>query len=169
MATCIQVGGCILSKGTASPQTCDVGSPLACCWASVVDGGPTANQRWPNVSFLLGWAIDAAGLCVLVHTMIADHFHDFHVYVVITARLSLKLNDLELKGSAANDGATDPLTSRSRGYLARGDFLSSGLSSPRQRPCARQSYWPAQQRMPRDTAERISELRPTEREEPIVK
>ena len=81
----------------------------------------------------------------------------------------MKLNDLELKGSATNDGATDPLTSRSRGYLARGDFLSSGLSFPRPRPCARQSYWPAQQRMPHDTAERISELRPTEREEPIVK
>ena len=76
MATCIQVDGCILSKGTASLQTCDVGSTLACCWASVVDGGPTANQRWPNVSFLLGWAIDAAGLCVLVHTIFADHFHD---------------------------------------------------------------------------------------------
>ena len=49
---------------------------LVCCWASVVDSGPTANQRWDNVSSLLGWAIDAAGQCVLVHTMIADNFHE---------------------------------------------------------------------------------------------
>ena len=24
------------------------------CWANVVDGGPTVNQRWANISCLLG-------------------------------------------------------------------------------------------------------------------
>ena len=27
------------------------------CWASVADGGPTLNQRWVNVSCLLGYSL----------------------------------------------------------------------------------------------------------------
>ena len=27
------------------------------CWAAVYDGGPTLNQQWPNVLFLLGFSL----------------------------------------------------------------------------------------------------------------
>ena len=35
-------------------QNRDVGPTLVYCWADVVDGGPTVNQRWADVSCLLG-------------------------------------------------------------------------------------------------------------------
>ena len=38
-------------------QTLDAGPTLVYCWASVVDGGRTVNQRWANVSCLLGYYI----------------------------------------------------------------------------------------------------------------
>ena len=37
-----------------SQQTWDDGPTLVYCWPSVVDGGPTVNQRWAHVSCLLG-------------------------------------------------------------------------------------------------------------------
>ena len=43
----------LLVVGDASQQTGDVGPALVYCWATVVDDGPTANQRWANVSCLL--------------------------------------------------------------------------------------------------------------------
>ena len=39
----------------SSWQTWDVDPTLFYCWANVVDGGPTVNQRWANVSCLLGY------------------------------------------------------------------------------------------------------------------
>ena len=35
-------------------QTWEAGPALVYCLASVVDGGPTVNQRWANVTCLLG-------------------------------------------------------------------------------------------------------------------
>ena len=35
-------------------QTRDIEAMLGQCWADVVDGGPTLNQHWFNVSCLLG-------------------------------------------------------------------------------------------------------------------
>ena len=35
----------------SSQQTWNIGPTLVYCWANVVDGGPTVNQRWANVSF----------------------------------------------------------------------------------------------------------------------
>ena len=43
-----------LSKGGFTQQTRDIESLLVQCWASVVDGGPTLNQQWLNVSCVLG-------------------------------------------------------------------------------------------------------------------
>ena len=37
-----------------SQQTWDVWPTLVYCWANLVDGGPTVNQRWANVSCFLG-------------------------------------------------------------------------------------------------------------------
>ena len=34
-------------------QTWDVGPTPLCCWATVCDASPTANQRWANISCLL--------------------------------------------------------------------------------------------------------------------
>ena len=46
------------SEGMFSPvrsqETRDIEALLVQCWASVVDGGPTLNQQWLNVSCLLG-------------------------------------------------------------------------------------------------------------------
>ena len=41
--------------GTYTQQTWDVGPTLVYCWANVVDGGSTVNQRWANVSCLLAY------------------------------------------------------------------------------------------------------------------
>ena len=39
----------------ATQQTWEVGQALVYCWANVIDGGPTINQRnWASVSCLLG-------------------------------------------------------------------------------------------------------------------
>ena len=38
----------------AAQETWNVGATLVYCWASVEDGGPAVNQRWANVSRLLG-------------------------------------------------------------------------------------------------------------------
>ena len=38
----------------ATQQTRDIHPLLVQFWASVVDGGPTLNQQWVNVSYLLG-------------------------------------------------------------------------------------------------------------------
>ena len=46
-----------LSQRLTFAETWDVGSTLVYCWAHVVDGGPTVNQRWANVSCLLGWRL----------------------------------------------------------------------------------------------------------------
>ena len=35
-------------------QTRDIEPLLVQCWASVVDGGPTLNQQWLNLSSSLG-------------------------------------------------------------------------------------------------------------------
>ena len=39
---------------TKPQQTPDIEQMLVQCWADVVDGGPTLNQHWFNVSCLLG-------------------------------------------------------------------------------------------------------------------
>ena len=49
---------CLPSIAVVSQQTGDIEPLFDQCWASVVDGGPTLNQQWFNVSCLLG-------LCVL--------------------------------------------------------------------------------------------------------
>ena len=38
-----------------SQQTWVVGPTLVYCWPTVYDAGQTVNQRWVNVSCLLGW------------------------------------------------------------------------------------------------------------------
>ena len=40
--------------GFPAQQTRDIGPKLIYCWANVGDGGATVNQRWANVSCLLG-------------------------------------------------------------------------------------------------------------------
>ena len=42
------------SDTMGSRQTRDIEPLLDQCWASVVDGGPTLNQQWLNVSCLVG-------------------------------------------------------------------------------------------------------------------
>ena len=46
----------LVQRQRRSQQTRDVEPLSVQCWASVVDGGPTLNQQWLNVSSLLGWA-----------------------------------------------------------------------------------------------------------------
>ena len=40
----------LLVSNAGSQQTWDVDPALVYCWASVVNGGPTVNQRWANAS-----------------------------------------------------------------------------------------------------------------------
>ena len=40
-------------RSTTAEQTRDIEPMLDQCWADVVDGGPTLNQHWFNVSCLL--------------------------------------------------------------------------------------------------------------------
>ena len=35
-------------------KTCDAGLTLVYCWVNVVDGGQAVNQRWVNVSCMMG-------------------------------------------------------------------------------------------------------------------
>ena len=44
----------LIRPNVTGQQTRDIEPLLVHCWASVVNGGPTLNQQWPNVSCLLG-------------------------------------------------------------------------------------------------------------------
>ena len=44
----------LVRRYTTAQQTGDVGPALVHCWTTVYDVGPKVNQRWTNVSCLLG-------------------------------------------------------------------------------------------------------------------
>ena len=52
-------------------QTRDVDPMLVHCWVDVVDGGPTVNQHWVSVSYLLGNACHARAF---VELPLSTHF-----------------------------------------------------------------------------------------------
>ena len=60
MYKCMHVYACMVSiwselyGWSGAQQARDVDSILVWCWASFVDGGPTANQHWVNISCLPG-------------------------------------------------------------------------------------------------------------------
>ena len=43
------------TRKEVSQQIWDAGPMLVCCCPDVVDGGPTSNQHWVTVSYLLGY------------------------------------------------------------------------------------------------------------------
>ena len=54
-ATSTRVNGNVWRQLRGHPQkTWDVGLTLVSCWPTVYDVGPTVNQRWANVTCLLG-------------------------------------------------------------------------------------------------------------------
>ena len=50
----LQLGALVKPPKPSDQQTRDIEPLLVHCWASVVDGEPTMNQQWLNVSCLLG-------------------------------------------------------------------------------------------------------------------
>ena len=69
---------CLLSHESQTQQTWDVGPTLVYCLATVVDGGPTVNQRWANVScFLCKAYIFVIGIRLVILT--------YHTVISLTA------------------------------------------------------------------------------------
>ena len=52
----------IIFNSADPQQTCEIGPTLVYCWANVVDGGPTVNQRWADVSCLVGHMLSQASM-----------------------------------------------------------------------------------------------------------
>ena len=57
-------------------QTWDVGPTLVNCWANVVDGRPTVNQRWAVCSYIILATIDDN-----------SRYYKYHVLIVLISKL----------------------------------------------------------------------------------
>ena len=65
---------CLLGTRLSLQQTRDIKTMLGRCLPDVVDGGPTSNQHWFNVSYSLGCT--TKGISVRVHH--THILHDIH-------------------------------------------------------------------------------------------